>query len=119
MICLKTWKEITNENWDEFQKFQNENYIYSQTKSKPFDWIGKCRVTDLPSHHPYWNFLVMRDYKKAIIRFETNYNKCRKDRMMLKYLFDAKTTLRDVAKIIETKKCDLEQFKIERGLTKY
>jgi len=73
-MCLETFENKTLVDYqkgNEWNDFVNRNYNYAQTKSKCFDWIGKCERADLPSEHPYWEYITeYRESKDKLKKLE-------------------------------------------------
>lgn len=56
-------------------------------KTEIFDWVGRCKPSDLPSSHPYWSFKVKQDLKRDIRRERKKIEKCLKDPDKTKFIY--------------------------------
>lgn len=103
MICCRTFKKIyltDFDSWEDWVIFVNENYKFSIEKSTTFDFLGKCKDSDLPSYHPYWTNEVKKYYKKELDRLWEKYIECYYDNSKIKYHFNITTRIEDIEKKI-------------------
>ncbi len=99
MMCLKTYKvkgKGSFDNFIEWVDFVNENYKHAITKSKTFDWIGKCVPSELPSFHPYYKYLIKKRNRNELIRLGLIYKECVNDESRIKFHFNLTTSLEDI-----------------------
>lgn len=100
MICLKTFENKTlqsfNNESDMWINFVNENYKYSQEKSKYNDFKGKCEAFDLPSFHPYWELMIRLRNRKYLFEITKKYKECLLDKNKIKFFFNKDSNILDV-----------------------
>ena len=113
MICLKTFTVKSKDSfgsWQGWIDFVNQNYIYGTTESKVWDWKDKCKVSDLPSYHPYWTMIVCEEAKKTLEWIEERYKECLKDYGKIKYYFNNSTKITDIENKIRSYKNKIESY---------
>ena len=96
MLCLKTFKSKSSKDFNtysEYVDFVNENIKYSKEYSTVNDYIGKCKVSDLPSFHPYWKEQVKNSMRKNLKTLLENIEQIEKNPSKMQYIYNKTTTL--------------------------
>ena len=113
MMCLKTFTVKSKDSfgsWQEWVNFVNQNYIYGITESKVYDWKDNCKVSEIPSYHPYWTMIVCEKLKETLEWTKDKYKKCLKDYNNIKFYFNSNTKITDIEDKIKSYKNKIESY---------
>ncbi len=64
VFACRNYNSLYSKDFDSFKDWVdlvNEDYKYCQTIKYLFEFEGKCKDSDLPSYHPYWDFMCKRN----------------------------------------------------------
>jgi hypothetical protein len=88
--------------WDEHINRVNQEYQYCKKIEDPFEFIGKCEPTDLPSYHPYWKHAYEQSVENLKKEMQNRLDECIKTGLNLKYFFGGDATKESVQNKINT-----------------
>lgn len=78
---------------------------------KYMEFEGKCKVTQLPSVHPYWKVQVLLDKKKDYIKHLEKYNICKDNLFLIKVYYNKHTSLDEIKNKIEKLYEEIKELK--------
>lgn len=113
MLCLQTFQEkypADFPSWANWVDFVNSNYEYGQNSSTLLDYVGHCRISDLPSFHPHWREESRLQHVKELVVLKQKFEECIANHDKIKIFFNKTTSLEDIEKMV------LEKEKKAKGV---